>query len=728
MDKKFLIKKILYLVILPIVVFGISVSLQSLLAQWASPTVDPPGGNTYAPINTGPDEQDKDGSLSIGGGFLVGTDNLAVNSTTGNVGIGTANPQQKLSVSGQGLFTSSNSSYDPGDGAGPAIRVGYNTAGDYGYINANNTSVAAKNLVLQPNANQGNVGIGTISPTTKLFVQTANANEAGISSADNGGARIFTVPELGAGGNNPMSSAGDIGIIYHGGSVDTGSLVIGQWSNSPRGIKINATGNVGIGTANPEHKLHVFTNSADNNIISDVASGDTYDPLFSMRVQGETVWNMGVDTSDGNKLKFAHGGNWNNLPSAGTRLTIDGSTGNVGIGTTNPGKKLEVVGGPIKATDGLIIETRSDAQGNPAGPENGRMWLMTEVTGGTGWLNNGTSLYYNAGNVGIGTANPSNHLTIINSSYPGITIGVDQINNKYAEIHYDSTFDFFSIQGGAWGGTTKSLVLQGGGGNVGIGATTPLYRLDLNGGTFAFGDGNTRTESRSDAGLQGNAGAQSGFYQTVAPAPAANWYPGAASWQHFIDVRHSNPNNNYALQIAGSFFDQELYFRKTNGAPTTGWNKFIYQNSADNVGIGKSPSYKLDVAGNFNIDGSYGYYWGGACWAGACPSDIRLKKNITELKGALEKVSRLRPVNFEYNDPSYGQGTQYGLIAQEVEKIYPELVVTDSSGIKKINYGLELQMNTIQSVKELKAENESLKKDINDLNNQIKEIRRLLEK
>lgn len=48
--------------------------------------------------------------------------------------------------------------------------------------------------------------------------------------------------------------------------------------------------------------------------------------------------------------------------------------GNLGVGTASPTKKLEVVGGPIKATGGLIIETVS---ADPASPETGRMWLVT---------------------------------------------------------------------------------------------------------------------------------------------------------------------------------------------------------------------------------------------------------------------------------------------------------------------------------------------------------------
>src|SRR3989344_2000950 len=57
-----------------------------------------------------------------------------------------------------------------------------------------------------------------------------------------------------------------------------------------------------------------------------------------------------------------------------TPLYNDAVNGNGGNGTTNPTTKLEVSGGPIKATGGLVIETRAS---DPANPETGRMWLIT---------------------------------------------------------------------------------------------------------------------------------------------------------------------------------------------------------------------------------------------------------------------------------------------------------------------------------------------------------------
>ncbi len=67
-----------------------------------------------------------------------------------------------------------------------------------------------------------------------------------------------------------------------------------------------------------------------------------------------------------------------------------------------------------------------------------------------------------------------------------------------------------------------------------------------------FGDA-SRTEFKNDAGSQGS---KSGFFQTVQPV---NYPYGADSWWHLLDVRHSNPNNNFAMQFSGSFFDQSLY-------------------------------------------------------------------------------------------------------------------------------------------------------------------------
>ena len=83
-----------------------------------------------------------------------------------------------------------------------------------------------------------------------------------------------------------------------------------------------------------------------------------------------------------------------------------------------------------------------------------------------------------------------------------------------------------------------------------------------------------QTQTRDNAGLQGNAGAVSGFFETVNPI---NYPAGASSWWHLLDVRHSNTENNYAMQFAGSFHDQNLYFRKTTDNPGQQWSKVLME-------------------------------------------------------------------------------------------------------------------------------------------------------
>lgn len=99
-------------------------------------------------------------------------------------------------------------------------------------------------------------------------------------------------------------------------------------------------------------------------------------------------------------------------------------------------------------------------------------------------------------------------------------------------------------------------------------------------------------QSRNDAGLQGDAGAVSGFFDANIPV---NFPTAADSWWHLLDVRHSNPSNNYAMQFAGSFFDQQLYFRKTNGSASRPWSKVLLETDGK-VGIGvSSPQVTFQV-------------------------------------------------------------------------------------------------------------------------------------
>ena len=101
-------------------------------------------------------------------------------------------------------------------------------------------------------------------------------------------------------------------------------------------------------------------------------------------------------------------------------------------------------------------------------------------------------------------------------------------------------------------------------------------------------------------------------------------------------------------------------------------------------------------------------------------SDMRLKTNINTMTGALDNVLKLRGVTFNWKETS-NNSLQYGFIAQEMEKVFPDLVGTDSNGFKTINYSgvipvlteaIKTQQEEIES---LKSENEQLKSTLEQL-------------
>jgi Chaperone of endosialidase/Collagen triple helix repeat (20 copies) len=124
--------------------------------------------------------------------------------------------------------------------------------------------------------------------------------------------------------------------------------------------------------------------------------------------------------------------------------------------------------------------------------------------------------------------------------------------------------------------------------------------------------------------------------------------------------------------------------------------------SNGNVGIGANfaPSFQLQVAGS----GTAGKPGGGS-WSNS--SDRRLKKNIAGLDGSLERLLRLRGVTYEYKDPDAIHelhGTRIGMIAQEVETVFPDWVETSGLGYKMLTFrGFEAL--TVEALRELREEN-----------------------
>ena len=113
---------------------------------------------------------------------------------------------------------------------------------------------------------------------------------------------------------------------------------------------------------------------------------------------------------------------------------------------------------------------------------------------------------------------------------------------------------------------------------------------------------------------------------------------------------------------------------------------------------GTTTRFTFDDAGHFTATGNVTAY-----------SDERLKDNILVIDGALEKVSQLRGVTFDRTDAEEPL-RQTGVIAQEVEKVLPEAVITaeDEMQTKSVAYGNMVGL-LIEAIKELKTEVDDLK-------------------
>jgi hypothetical protein len=266
--------------------------------------------------------------------------------------------------------------------------------------------------------------------------------------------------------------------------------------------------------------------------------------------------------------------------------------------------------------------------------------------------------------------------------------------------------------------------------NVGIGTSTPSVPLEIEQDVGFFQEPTLRITHYSRTGDGPIVGARSSRGTRSAPTASslndelliiqADGYTGSGFTTDGRVGIEFIAAENWGPAPEGIGTGTAIHFRTTQSGGSASPATKMTINHDGNVAIGTNfttPAQKLDVLGNVRVgfSGTVGCVEDrdGTVIAGSCSSDVRLKRNITPFGNVLNNFSKLRPVNFfwranEFADRHFGTRQSFGLIAQEVEQTFPELVSTDERGYKVVNYS-KLPLLTIQAVTELKVENDALK-------------------
>lgn len=168
------------------------------------------------------------------------------------------------------------------------------------------------------------------------------------------------------------------------------------------------------------------------------------------------------------------------------------------------------------------------------------------------------------------------------------------------------------------------------------------------------------------------------------------------------------------------------------------------------IGTAATATEALSVIGNSNFDGdasfsgeigvggenadpsNYTLYVNGRLRSNGINelSDRRMKRNIASLDGALASVLRLRGVHYEWQREAYPalnlpSGKQIGLIAQEVERVVPEVVLTDAEGTKSVEYSHIVPL-LIEAMKEQQATIEQQARSLEEMRAELEGLRQVV--
>ena len=570
--------------------------------------------------------------------------------------------------------------------------------------------------------NGGKIGIGTASPFSKLQVS---------GHTFSGGNGMYTDSRVGISNHGNLTGM-MLASTYDNGTYPEFGLVFVQgpstsnynvWSISPDGptkgdglnfiygsnatnihtatpkVTFDGNGNVGIGTVSPERPLHVkgeiyVNHNADNagvktSFRSLHVSNNTIEiQQFGQSHSSSPAVNQIAVSNAEQHLHLVTDSTANVDAGTSTKGIFLRSGGNVGIGTQSPDRKLDVRGSVRFSVNSTTHETFVFTT---QAADDAKLIMKNASSADNIILRANGYSYFNGGNVGIGVTSPSEKLHIASGN-----IRVDTSSSSSFKIEnagtnaiglYAASGDELYIGGNnsyalRFLNNGSNNVVFDNGSNVGIGTPSPTAKLQVEGDQTSNPVARIKGTGVSDnpvLSIETNNNSRDPHLRLVRP----NGTSGAS-----MVIRGGSGTDWLSIHHLARGADDQLVIR-SNG----------------NVGIGtNSPSQKFHVIGNILASGNV-----------TANSDISLKDNIVAIPDALDKVLQIRGVTYNRNDID-DNPRQAGVIAQEVEKVLPEVVSEDANGIKSVAYGNMIGL-LIEAIKEQQERIEKLEERLNANNN-----------
>jgi hypothetical protein len=307
------------------------------------------------------------------------------------------------------------------------------------------------------------------------------------------------------------------------------------------------------------------------------------------------------------------------------------------------------------------------------------------------WAVNDTNINYRKGNVGIGTATPTSRLHVSNGTYD---TRLDGNNLLFSRSDGPAYFD--AVNAGGWmdfvtngrlpSDANSNLVLKPDknsyfNGALGIGNNNPTYQVHI----VDPGNSGIRVQTNSSGGTVASFGANGDFdidYVNIVGGRFAvreNGNVGIGTGSPGSKLEIDADATTYAAYVTNSSTASYVtgiigYTPAATGIEHTG-TRGTASGASSNYGV-----YGSAFGGGTNYAG---YFSGDLAYTGSLihASDARLKENIQDINGALPQILRLKPRTFNYrsgrgfNQMNLSPGNHYGLVAQELEEVFPDLVV-----------------------------------------------------